>query len=138
MIVENYCIGKGVRVNYNKLSFSGVYRFEMEGISSADLHSKIQNALGKKFPHKEKLITYFNKNVWSNFDNENAFLFSGYSSSVKEEVLGLLIAVVDIIQLFPLETRSKIINSEFYIYALTMDELAESKAVDISLLVLPN
>ena len=79
-------------------------------------------------------MNYLNKNVWSNYNKEDVFLFSGYSSNVKDEISELLLAVIDIIQFSPMEYRAKIINSNFSIQALTMDEIKESsKAVDISL-----
>ena len=38
------------------------------------------------FPCEEKWMNYLNKNVWSNYNKEDVFLFSGYSSNVKDEV----------------------------------------------------
>ena len=134
MKVQNYCIKNGTRLSFNELSFSGVYRLGKDSIEDSVLHADIQSALGKIFPYEEKWMNYLNKNIWSNYNKKDVFLFSGYSSNVKDEISELLLAVIDIIQFSPMEYRAKIINSNFSIQALTMDEIKESsKAVDISL-----
>lgn len=131
MKVQNYCIKKGIRVNYNELSFSGVYMLGIEHMEDNFLHAEIQSAIERSVSHKKNWTKYFDKNVWNDLCEEDVFLLSGYSSNIKDELSGLLLAVIDIIQLFPIEHREKIVNSNFYIYALAIDEIQKSETIDM-------